>query len=131
MATKDMYNNASPAQTLAPAARTLSANGVSVDLKGFESVLVLIATGAWTDGSHTFEVQESDDNATFTPVADADLQGTEPVIDAGADGNQVYKVGYIGSKRYVRVVTTVSGTTTGAVYGVEVVRGHARHMPVS
>jgi hypothetical protein len=127
---KDLYNQQSPAQSLAPAARTASANGVGADLQGFEGALVVIDAGAWTDGSHTFEVQESDDNSTFTAVADDDLQGTEPVVDAAAEGGQVYKLGYLGTKRYVRVAATVSGTTTGAVYGAAVVRGFPRKSPV-
>jgi hypothetical protein len=129
MATKDMYSNVSVAQSLAPAARTASANGVGVDLKGFESAMAIITTGAITDGTHVFEVQESDDNATFTAVVDADLQGTEPSVGA-TDDNKVYRIGYIGAKRYVRVASTASGTTSGGVYGSDIVRGHARHMPV-
>lgn len=131
MAIKDLYNNIGATISLAPAAKTASANGTGVDLQGFDSAVVLIEVGAWTDGSHAFEVQESDDNSTFTAVADADLQGAEPVVDGATDDDQIYKIGYTGSKRYIRAVTTVSGTTTGAVYGVTVAKGHARSKPVS
>lgn len=131
MAKKDLYNNVGASISLAPAARTASADGTGVDLQGFDSAAVLIEAGAWTDGSHTFELQESDDNSTFTAVVDADLQGTEPVVDGATDDDQIYKLGYTGSKRYIRVSTTVSGTTTGALYGVTVVKGHARSMPVT
>jgi hypothetical protein len=126
---KDMYNSINAATTLSPAARTLSANGVGVDLQGFEGALVLIQTGVITDGTHVFEVQESDDNATFTAVAGTDLQGSEPSVGA-TDDDKVYRIGYIGTKRYVRVVSTASGTTTGGVYGSSVVRGFPRKQPV-
>jgi hypothetical protein len=126
---RDMYNSINAAPTLSPAARTISANGVGVDLQGFEGALVLIQTGVITDGTHVFEVQESDDNATFTAVADADLQGTEPSVGA-TDDDKVYRIGYLGTKRYVRTVSTATGTTTGGVYGASVVRGFARKQPV-
>jgi hypothetical protein len=128
MATKDIYHHISPAVSLSPDAHTASENGTGVDLHGFESALVVV-TGTLTDGTHTIEVQESSDNSTFTAVDNADLLGTEPVITS-TGSNKAYKVGYIGSKRYIRVVTTVASATTGGVYGALVLRSDARHQPV-
>ena len=127
---KDLANNLSIVQSLAPASRTANANGAAVDLQGYEGALILISTGAITDGTHTFEVQESDDGTTFTAVANSDLIGTEPAVGATND-NTDYKIGYIGSKRYVRVVVTVAGATNGGVYGAWVIRGYPRHAPVA
>lgn len=121
---KDLYNNQTSVQSLKPAARTASANGTGVDISSYEGAMAVIDVGAWTDGSHTFELQESDDDSTYTAVAAADLQGTEPVVDGAPDDDQIYELGYLGSKRYLRVATTVSGTTTGAVYSASIVRGH-------
>ena len=125
-----------PAQTLAPAAHTASADGTSVDLKGFSSATVLIDVGVWTDGVHTFEVEHAPDDGTgaagtFAAVADADLIGAEPVVDGAADDDQIYKIGYHGDKRWLRVAVTVSGETDGAVYGVSVVRGRPAAAPVA
>lgn len=128
MASKDLKNNVSVATTLSPAARTANANGVGVDLQGFESALVVMHTGTITDGNHTIQVEESDDNVAFTAVADADLQGVEPVI-AAANDDTVYEIGYLGAKRYIRVTVAVAGATTGGVYGAAVVRGHSRRNP--
>ncbi len=125
---QDLYNEISVAQSLAPAARTASANGTGVDLAGFDAAVVVVETGAITDGTHTIQVEESTDNSTFTAVADADLQGTEPAIGA-ADDNKVYEIGYMGTKRYVRVAVTVAGATTGGVYAAHVARGRARKQP--
>lgn len=130
MAIRDLYNNIGIAQSLPPAARTANANGTGVDLQGFDGAVVEIATGAITDGTHTFEVKESDDNSTFTAVADADLQGTEPALGA-IDDNVIKKIGYMGSKRYIRVDVTVAGATSGGVYSANVIRGHARSNPVT
>lgn len=131
MPNMDMKNNLSVAQSITPAAYTADTNGAGVDLANFGGALVIIDAGVDTDGSHTFEVQESDDDSTYTAVADADLIGTEPVVAAPADGDQIYRIGYVGSKRYIRVATTVTGTTTGAVYGASVVRSGARKAPIS
>jgi hypothetical protein len=129
MASRDLFNITEAEQSLRPAARTASANGAGVDLKGFHSALVIIDVGLRTDGSHTFELQESDDNTTFTAVADADLQGTEPAVTSAATDEVIYELGYLGGKRYLRVIVTVSGATTGAVYGASIVRGHPSDIP--
>lgn len=128
---RDLKNNLGPVQSLAPAARTASANGTGADLLGFNSAMVMVDVGAWTDGSHSFAVEESDDDSTYTAVADADLIGTEPVVDAADEDNQIYKVSYIGTKRYIRAAVTVATATTGAVYGASIVRGHPHSKPVA
>lgn len=125
---QDLYNLISVAQSLAPAARSSSANGAGVDLQGYDSAVVVVETGAITDGTHTIVVQESDDNSAYTAVADADLQGTEPAI-VSTDDNVVFEIGYFGIKRYVRAAVTVAGATTGGVYGAHVVRGNKRKQP--
>lgn len=125
---RDLYPHLAPVATLAPAARTASANGTGVDLANYEGALALIHAGTWTDGSHTFEVQDSSDNVTFAAVADEFLSGTEPVVSSAGTASTVYKVGYHGIKRYLRVIVTVAGTTTGAVYGAHIARGFPRTM---
>lgn len=128
----DLVSHLDPAISLAPAAaRTASATGTGVDCANYGAVMVEITAGAWTDGSHVFEVQESDSSGSgYTAVADAYLQGAEPTVSSGGTASQVYKVGYLGIKRYVRVITTVSGSpATGAVYSATIVRGKPRVKP--
>jgi len=124
---RDLYNRLSEAPSINPGAKTSSTTGASVDLQGYEGAVVIIAAGAWTDGSHAFSLEESADNATFSTVASGDLQGTLPTIAASGDGNKTYRVGYRGSKRYLRVKSTVTGATSGAVYGASIVRGFPIH----
>lgn len=128
MSRTDIKNSVSVAQTLGPAARTASANGTGVDLAGFDAAVVVVTTGTITDGTHTIEVQDSADNSTFAAVADADLDGTEPAI-AAANDDTTYEIGYRGIKRYLRVIVTVAGATTGGVYSATVVRGKPRKLP--
>lgn len=131
MAVRDLYHNISAVKSISPAARTASHNGAGVDIRGYESATALVSVGVWTDGTHTFELQESDDDSTYTAVADSDLLGSEPVVDAADEDEQVYAVGYSGTKRYLRVVATVASATTGAIYGVTIVRGHPALAPTS
>ncbi|MFI8531065.1 hypothetical protein ACIGMX_12530 [Streptomyces aquilus] len=128
------YNNLLTKQSLTPAARTATASGSSVDRlasgASFQDALIVVSTGTITDGTHTIVVEESADNAAWAAVADADLQGTEPAIGA-ADDNKIFEIGYLGTKRYVRVSVTVAGTTTGGIYGADVVLANPRRAAVS
>jgi len=128
MANFDQANDLSPAQSLVPAAYTANANGTGVDLQGFEAATVIVDVGAITDGTHVVSLEESDDDSTYSAVAAADLLGSFP---ASLSANSVYKVGYRGSKRYIRAVTAVSGATNGAVYGASIVRGRPQVMPAA
>jgi len=114
--------------SLAPAARTSSANGTGIDLAGFPSATVAFIVGAITDGTHTPKVQESDDDSTYTDVAAADLIGSLAALAAST--NQ--RVGYRGTKRYIRAVSTITGSpSTGGVYAAVVIRRDARKQPVA
>lgn len=124
----DMYSRINVAQSLNPAARIATANGTGVDLAGYEGALCVVSVGTRTDGTHALKLQESDDNTTFTDVAAADLRGSFP---ADVTTGTPIRVGYKGTKRYVRAVATVTGATTGAVYGVDIVRDGARKQPVA
>lgn len=112
-------------------------NGSGVDLKGFHAATVLIDVGAYTDGSHAFEVQEANDDGTGSPdtwaaVADADLEGSEPTVDASGEGDEQYRLGYTGGKRHLRVSVTSSSVTTGLADVVAyVIRGIPADAPVS
>lgn len=95
--------------------------GVSV--AGHQGATIHVACGVVTDGTHAIEVQESDIATTgFTAVADADLVGSEPTLTSGNDVRG-FLVGYKGTKNYVRVVSGVTGATTGGIYGGYVVLG--------
>lgn len=94
------------------------ATAVCVDLKGVDAINIDIMTQTVTDAGtasgFTFQIEESDDTtaANFTAVADADLVGLESLLAVTADTDDdafVGSIGYIGSKRYIRVTTT--GTT--------------------
>lgn len=126
---RDLKSSIKPTQSLVPATRNAAANGTGVDLSGFNAASVVFSGGAigGTSPSFAFELQESDDNATFTTVADKDLRGAKPVITAA---NQVSQVAYLGYKRYIRaVLKTVSGTSPTLDCAAHIILGHATSVP--
>lgn len=110
-------------QSIAPAAyATATTNGASADLKGYRSAEVIVNSGVDTDGTHTITIQESDDNSTWSAVAAADLRGGANAFEPAASSQDLR--GYVGNKRYLRVVLTQTTTTTGIVSGAVILRGH-------
>ncbi len=92
-----------------------------IDRQGYEALEFLIATGSLADSNATFTVLVEDGDASDlvadgAAVADAQLLGTEVTASfAFGDDDEVRKIGYIGTKRYVRLTITPSGNT-GDVY---------------
>lgn len=120
-------------QTIRPQAATANVTGETVDLVGWDAAAVVIDLGAWTDGTHTFEVQHAEDDGTGSPdtweaAAAADLDGTEPVVDAADEDNTTHTIGYKGRRRFLRVNATVASATTGAVYAATVVKSAPRRI---
>jgi hypothetical protein len=116
---------------------TTPAASAWVDTRGFDKVtLVPVANtiaDAGTASGFSFEVQESNTTAAAdaTAVADAELNGAESdltVTSDDADNTVIGGIGYVGSKRYVRLVAT--GTTgTNADVSVIAVNGDATIEP--
>lgn len=148
-----MRDNVSKIGTCFPGLAALSAikttqTSPSVDLAGYNAATIYLLAGTWTDGTLTPVVQESDDNSTFAAVNGADLVAwtaasasdktpvkvgnSQPsaISSAGTAVNQ--RIGYIGAKRYIRVVTTVTGSpATGALFDAFIVAGEPRFFPAS
>lgn len=132
-----LYNEVITRVTLAPAARTNgTATGTTIDRAdptgGTDSTttaLVVVVTGAITDGSHAVAVQDSDDGSSWSAAATTDLVGTVPTISS-TDDNTVFEVGYQGPKRYLRVNVVTSGATSGGIFGAVVILGGAGRTPV-
>jgi hypothetical protein len=113
--------------TLGPAARTATANGATVDLATFKFPSLHAIVGTITDGTHTLDPEEADDDGSGVPdtwsnIAAADLEGGAfAVLASDVNQSRVYQ----GTKRFVRVSVTISGASTGGVYavGAELARG--------
>lgn len=121
---RDLDKQISVVTTIAPAAAaTATATGTSVDLAGYRTAAVVLHTGVFTDGTFTPTVEESDNNSDWTTVAAGDLSGAFPAITTANDAT-IYEVGYLGAKRYLRLVMTETAASTGALFSAVVVRGN-------
>ncbi len=147
---KDLYSKILPVISIVPAVLAADNTPVAVDRQGFNSLVYEIAIGA---GGITFDatnridfkLTESDDDSTYNAVADADIIGLGTgrilstvgtggivlsLIAAHASGT-VDKVGYIGNKRYTKMLADFSGTHgTGTAIYASAIKGNPNHAPV-
>ena len=146
---QDLSNNIELGNSIINAVKTAAENGSGIDLQGFEEATAVVSVGAEGDtlsGSVYFEVslEHSEDDSTYTDCVQADIvSGT---IDAGGiwlklDGTTggdpdtaggQWQVGYVGGKRYVRLVLAKAGThSTGTPISGLIVKSRPRSAPVS
>lgn len=115
---------------VAAIATDTTTNGTGLAWGAYRSVMVVIFGGAITDGTFVFEVQDSDDDSSYTAVADAYLEGTEPTLISTSDNNLTV-IGYKGTRKYVRVSVTSTGTTSGGVVSALIICANPYHSPVA
>lgn len=111
---------------LAPQTITSTTTGSAVDLKGYDAATALVHAGTFTGGSGlSVGLVESDNDSDYTTVAAEDLvYSTLAMTVAGT-----LRVGYRGTKRYVKVVLTLTSGVSVPVSAV-VLRQLPERMPV-
>lgn len=126
---RDLSSNIEVTSVLDPVEVAATATHTGIDLKGFNSASIVISCGA-DDGtglgaSHNlvYELYESGDGETYTPV------GSDVSINATGKDESIYKLGYVGGKRYLQLVGTVKGVVKMPV-SIVVVKGHPEVAPV-
>ena len=112
---KDLHNQVSVgvAIALTAVADGEDVAGTAIDRQGSEGLEIIFQVGAYTDGSVTPLIEESDNNSDYTAVADADLTNTEASAALSAAG--VSSIGYVGFKRYVRATAVTAAASTLSV----------------
>ena len=128
---RDIKNNVDAVETIGPANHTVSINGAGVDLRDFDSAMVVFhgnngdfVTG---DESYTPKLQDSPDDSVWTDVAAADLEGSFSDLRT----TEVQRVGYKANQRYIRGVLTLAGTTPIIDANALIMRGHPHQAPVA
>ncbi|MFD0902338.1 hypothetical protein [Actinomadura sediminis] len=129
------YDEISVTKSISPLVRTDgTVNGTSVDTVvsgGMQDAVLLVTSGAVTDGSHAVTVEESADGSTGWAAVAADrLQGDLPTVES-ADDDTVFMTGVRPSQRYLRAVMVTTGATTGAAISAAFILGRPRTKPVS
>jgi hypothetical protein len=146
---QDLTHNIVVSNSIINAVKTAAANGTGVDLKGFEEATAIVDVGAEGDtlsSSVYFEVslEHSDDDSTYTDCVQADvingtiaaggiwlkLDGTTGGDPDTAGGD--WQIGYVGGKRYLRLVLAKTGThTNGTPISGVIVKSRPRVAPKS
>lgn len=118
---KDLMNAIHPAIAIEP--QTVSDDsalvGTVIDRQGYDALAFVIATGTLADPDATFSVLmehgDQSDLSDAAAVPDAELLGTEALAGfAAADDVETRKIGYRGTKRYVRITVTPANNAAAA-----------------
>lgn len=141
---RDIVSRLAETQVVGPAVLTADNTPAALDLAGFNSAAILISVGIGgitftTTNKIEFVVTHSDDDSTYTNVTDADVQGVTGVTNgivrsltaakAAADTAPT-EIGYVGNKRYLKVLADFSGThSTGTPISVVLVKGNGAVKP--
>lgn len=142
---RDLVNSLAAAVAIPAATYTADNTPAAIDLLGFEGAVVAIHVGVGGitfDASNKveFKLTHSDDNTTYTAVADADVQNVDSVgtggivksLIAAHAAADITKIGYVGGKRYLKLLADFSGTHgTGTPIAAEVIKGHSRYWPAA
>lgn len=104
---------------LLPAARNATATSAAVDLAPYQRAYIIIHAGAWTDGTHTPKIQTATTSGG-SYADDSGLVGSQAftAISSAPTASKTYRVDIdLGkvSARYLKLVLTIAGATTGAV----------------
>lgn len=115
----DLHNNIKYVVAVQPydPSATGTKTGIIIDRSGFDSVEFIHAVGAIAATAFTATpvIFEGAATGSLTSVADGDLIGTEvgARLAGTAADNKTGKIGYRGTKRYVRMDLIVAGAATG------------------
>ena len=120
---RDHVTNFGTAILIGSASYSADTTPASIDLAGYDGCTILIEVGAGGitfSGSNKVEfvLTESDDDSSFTAVAAADVLHAPVTVTSGIIYNliaahasaTVTRIGYIGKKRYLKLLADFTGT---------------------
>lgn len=126
-------------------------NTGDIDLKGFDSALILVLAGIITEmgtpvspllGTIKFLLEHAPDDGTgaagtYVNAVTADVVGATLVAGVfltftegtAADDVSVNQIAYIGGKRFIRVTATPVDISAGGPIAIPIIKGNAAHAP--
>jgi hypothetical protein len=140
---KDVHSHMLAAVAIAAAVLDADNTPPAIDLQGYNAAEILLAIGVggitFSDTNKIeFKLTHSDDGVTYTAVTVDDVLGLDSVGDGGIvkaltaahAAAAVYRVGYIGNKRYLKLLADFSGTHgTGTPIAATVLKMHGYSTP--
>jgi hypothetical protein len=148
---RDLFSNVALFATLSPAVYTGDQNGAAVDSAGFDSITHVVHVGTTGDTLSgalkiDFKLQDSDDGTNWFPVTRyldvkqskvapyqaIDANGIFLTVDSNLEDDAIFKIGYIGYRKFSRVVADFTGThTNGIELSMHAMKSHALSLPVA
>ncbi|MEF9600901.1 hypothetical protein O4J55_00730 [Paracoccus sp. PXZ] len=140
---KDLHSGLTVTAAIDSATLTDDNTPAAIDLRGFKGAEIVLAIGAggitFSDTDKIeFTLTHSDDDSSYEAVTADDLLGVEAVgeggivkalVEAHASAG-VYRFGYVGTRRYLKLLAAFSGThTTGTPIAALVIKGHGQINP--
>jgi hypothetical protein len=112
----DLKSQLTITASLAPSARTSSANGTALDLQQYIGPVLVIAQVAQATAGTTptldITFEDSANNSSFTAITTPITGTATQVTDAAGGGLQTFQIDRRACRRYVRPVFTIGGTST-------------------
>lgn len=139
---KDLHSALSAAVLIGAATLAADNTPAAVDLRGYDAAEIVLSIGIGGitfSGSNKVEfvLTHSDDDSVYTAVTDADMLGVENItagiiksLVAAHAAAAVYRFGYKGGKRYLKLLADFSGTHgTGTPIGANVLKAAGHDSP--
>lgn len=140
---KDMHSSVSVGSLLPAAAYDADNTPAALDLQGFSACEIVLGIGAGgitftTNNKVEFKLSHSDDDSDYAAVTVDDILGVESVgtggiiksLTAAHATAAFYRFGYIGGKRYLKLLADFSGShSTPTPLSCAAVRGFAHRGP--
>lgn len=142
---RDLYNQSKAVALLHSVVVDATASISDIDLKDFNSALLLIDlgldAGTGLSGSHklVFTLQHADDDGTGVAGSYADVEtkdmlgvtvssGVILTVDSTSEDETLYSFGYVGGKRFLKLTYTETGTVSCPMT-IILVKGHGTFKP--
>lgn len=139
---KDIHSGVKAVVAIGAAVLDADNTPAAIDLQGYNAaeILLMVGAGGITFSSSDkveFTLTHSDDNSEYTAVTDADMLGVSSITDgiiktlnAAHAAAAVYRFGYVGNKRYLRLLADFSGThSSGTPMAAVVLAGKGHDSP--
>ncbi len=142
---KDMHSGVKVETAIAAATLSADNSPPAIDLQDFNAAEIILAIGAGGitfSGSNKieFKLTHSDDDSTYTAVDAGDVLGVASVgaggivkaLTAAHASAASYRFGYVGGKRYIKLLADFTGTHgTGTPIAAVAVLGEPYDAPIA
>jgi hypothetical protein len=134
---RDLYDAIKVTNASYPSNATGGGNTATVsaiiDMQGYNSLTFVVNTGSLADADATFTalLEDGADSGLSDNAAVAAGQRLGPLPSfVFSDDNKMFKVGYVGAKRYVRLTITPANNTGDVYLQITAIQAGALKQPV-